>query len=102
MDAYRICRHDPRQVGPTAQRWRGNDVTTTRDDLHPPPIRAAIRRAAHATALLVPLLAIGARAQTPDPADIADGMRIFQQKGNCQACHGWAGDGRKMDSQMPD
>ena len=41
-------------------------------------------------------------AQTPDPADIADGMRLFRQKGNCQACHGWAGDGRKMDSQMPD
>jgi Cytochrome C oxidase, cbb3-type, subunit III len=43
-----------------------------------------------------------ARAQTPDPADIASGMRLFRQKGNCQACHGWAGDGRKMDSQMPD
>ena len=35
-------------------------------------------------------------------ADIAEGMRLFQQKGNCQACHGWAGDGRKTDSQMPD
>jgi hypothetical protein len=43
-----------------------------------------------------------ARAQSPDPADTADGMRIFRQKGNCQSCHGWAGDGRKMDSQMPD
>jgi cbb3-type cytochrome c oxidase subunit III len=43
-----------------------------------------------------------ARAQGPDPADIAAGMRLFRQKGNCQACHGWAGDGRKMDSQMPD
>ena len=41
-------------------------------------------------------------AQNPDPADIAAGMRLFRQKGNCQACHGWAGDGRKMDSQMPD
>jgi hypothetical protein len=39
-------------------------------------------------------------AQTPD--DIAAGMRIFRQKADCQACHGWAGDGRKMDSQMPD
>ena len=29
-------------------------------------------------------------------------MRIFHQKANCQACHGWAGDGRKMDAQMPD
>ena len=53
------------------------------------------------TALLL-VLAGAARAQTPDPADIADGMRLFAQKGNCQACHGWAGDGRKMDSQMPD
>jgi mono/diheme cytochrome c family protein len=38
----------------------------------------------------------------PDPSDIADGMRLYQQKGNCQACHGWAGDGRKADNQMPD
>ena len=37
-----------------------------------------------------------------DAADIADGMRLYQQKGNCQSCHGWAGDGRKTDSQMPD
>jgi hypothetical protein len=29
-------------------------------------------------------------------------MSIFMQKGDCQACHGWAGDGRKMDNQMPD
>src|SRR5205085_2045463 len=43
-----------------------------------------------------------AYAQAPVPADIADGMRIFRQKANCQACHGWAGDGQKMDSQMPD
>jgi hypothetical protein len=42
------------------------------------------------------------RAQTPDPDDIAAGMRIFRQKGDCQSCHGWAADGRKMDSQMPD
>jgi hypothetical protein len=45
-------------------------------------------------------VASAARAQTPD--DIAAGMRLFRQKGNCQACHGWAGDGRKLDSQMPD
>ena len=54
------------------------------------------------TALVTLALTTTARAQSPDPADIADGMRIFQQKGNCQACHGWPGDGRKMDSQMPD
>ncbi len=41
-------------------------------------------------------------AQSFDPADIAAGGRLFRQKGNCQSCHGWAGDGRKMDSQMPD
>lgn len=37
-----------------------------------------------------------------DAADLADGLRLFRQKGNCQACHGWSGDGRKLDSQMPD
>lgn len=44
----------------------------------------------------------GALTQTPDPEDIAAGMRIYRQKGDCQSCHGWAADGRKMDSQMPD
>ena len=34
--------------------------------------------------------------------DHAEGLRLYTQKGNCQACHGWAGDGRKMDNQMPD
>jgi hypothetical protein len=43
-----------------------------------------------------------ASAQGPDASDLAEGGRLFRQKGNCQACHGWAGDGRKMDSQMPD
>ena len=44
------------------------------------------------------------RAQTPapDPADVAAGMRLYRQKGDCQSCHGWAADGRKMDTQMPD
>jgi mono/diheme cytochrome c family protein len=37
----------------------------------------------------------------PDASDVAEGMRLFQQKGNCQSCHGWAGDGRNTDSQMP-
>ena len=41
-------------------------------------------------------------AQALNASDIADGMRLYQQKGNCQACHGWAGDGHKADSQMPD
>jgi len=54
------------------------------------------------------VVAVGALAQEKeeqkplDAADIADGMRLYQQKGNCQTCHGWAGDGRKTDSQMPD
>src|SRR5882762_5986998 len=52
--------------------------------------------------LVALLLAQAARAQVPDADDIAEGMRLFLQKGNCQACHGWAADGRKMDSQMPD
>jgi hypothetical protein len=43
-----------------------------------------------------------AAAQEPDPNDIAAGMRIYRQKGDCQSCHGWAADGRKMDTQMPD
>src|SRR5258708_32719909 len=38
----------------------------------------------------------------PEPADVAAGMRIFRSKADCQSCHGWAADGRKMDTQMPD
>ncbi len=44
----------------------------------------------------------GAQAQTPSEASIAAGRRIYHQKADCQACHGWAGDGEKMDSQAPD
>src|SRR5438046_9297988 len=57
-----------------------------------------------AVATIVPVsLMFGAQGQqSPNASDIADGMRLYQQKGNCQACHGWAGDGRKTDSQMPD
>jgi hypothetical protein len=43
-----------------------------------------------------------AQAQSADPSDIAAGLRPFRQQAHCQACHGWAGDGRKMDNQMPD
>jgi hypothetical protein len=42
------------------------------------------------------------RAQAPDPQDVAEGMRIYRTKADCQSCHGWAADGRKMDTQMPD
>ena len=41
-------------------------------------------------------------AQEPSAEDVAAGMRLYRQKGDCQACHGWAADGVKMDSQMPD
>ena len=41
-------------------------------------------------------------AHAADAGDMEEGMRIFTQKANCQACHGWSGDGRKMDNQMPD
>lgn len=45
----------------------------------------------------------GAQApQAPDPADLAEGMRLYQQKADCRACHGWAADGVKGDNQMPD
>ncbi|SRR6266699_3495154 len=60
-------------------------------------------RLALGTAFVGWLLVVpAAQAQVPDAADIAEGMRLFRQKGNCEACHGWAGDGRKMDNQMPD
>ncbi len=48
----------------------------------------------------------GLTAQTParpaDPNDVAEGMSIYRTKADCQTCHGWAADGRKMDTQMPD
>ena len=71
---------------------------------HVPPsstLRSALR-SARAGALLALLSGSDAWAQAADPSDIAEGGRLFRQKANCQACHGWAGDGRKMDTQMPD
>jgi mono/diheme cytochrome c family protein len=55
-----------------------------------------------ATGALSARLLPAAHAQTADASDVAVGMRLYLQKGDCQSCHGWAGDGRKMDSQMPD
>ena len=60
------------------------------------------RRTAGLIALAALLSPFATFASAQDAADLADGLRLFRQKGNCQACHGWAGDGRKMDSQMPD
>src|SRR6185312_9885538 len=49
------------------------------------------------------LVVAGLAAQSaPDPDDVAEGMRLYRTKGDCQSCHGWAADGRKMDTQMPD
>jgi hypothetical protein len=45
---------------------------------------------------------VRAQDSTPAPEDVAAGLRIYRQKADCQSCHGWAADGRKMDSQMPD
>lgn len=39
---------------------------------------------------------------SPSASDLAEGMRLYQQKGDCRACHGWAADGVKGDNQMPD
>ena len=46
--------------------------------------------------------ALMAQDSAPTPEDLAAGQRIYRQKADCQSCHGWAADGRKMDSQMPD
>jgi len=67
-----------------------------------------MRTAMQLTVVAVTLAAISANvahvvgSQAPDPTDIAEGMRLYLRKGDCQTCHGWAADGRKMDSQMPD
>src|SRR5262245_36693349 len=51
--------------------------------------------------LMVPAVRAQDSPRQLDASDLADGMRLYQQKGNCQACHGWAGDGHKSDNQMP-
>jgi mono/diheme cytochrome c family protein len=64
--------------------------------------RRALRGIVPTAAAALFLSVSSALAQTADPSDIAEGGRLFRQKANCQSCHGWAGDGRKMDTQMPD
>src|SRR6266851_737941 len=64
--------------------------------------RQGVPRSAGTAVLLALLSCSAAWAQAADPSDIVEGGRLFRQKANCQACHGWAGDGRKMDTQMPD
>ena len=58
--------------------------------------------AAAGVVLLGGALSLRAQDSAPAPEDIAAGQRIYRQKADCQSCHGWAADGRKMDSQMPD
>jgi Cytochrome C oxidase, cbb3-type, subunit III len=58
--------------------------------------------AAFTVAMVVLLSAPAARGQEPSAENVAEGMRLYRTKADCQACHGWAGDGRKMDTQMPD
>jgi len=75
------------------------------EQMHHPIWLPGVRRAAVTLAVLAGALfaaPVHLAAQTADASDIAEGGRLFRQKGNCQSCHGWAGDGRKMDTQMPD
>ena len=48
-----------------------------------------------------PIATSAASMQTPDSSDIAEGLRLYQQKGNCKGCHGWAGDAKRTDSELP-
>lgn len=60
-------------------------------------VAAALIMSAVASAARVP-----AQSAAPDASDLAEGRRLYEQKANCQACHGWSGDGHKTDNQMPD
>ena len=72
--------------------------------------RRAVRQSLHAFLcsllvggfVLVVSPGFGAQTEAPSERNISAGMRIYHQKADCQACHGWAGDGRRMNSQMPD
>ena len=63
---------------------------------------AVLLSGALAWLLCVGAAPLGAQAPKADPEDVAEGMRIYRTKADCQTCHGWAADGRKMDTQMPD
>lgn len=65
-------------------------------------LRTVVAAAMMAAASVAPVAQTQEQQPTLTASDIADGMRLYQQKGNCQACHGWSGDGHKTDSQMPD
>ena len=61
-----------------------------------------MRTPALAFVVVTLLAAPTVRGQEPSAENVAEGMRLYRTKADCQACHGWAGDGRKMDTQMPD
>lgn len=63
-------------------------------------MKTTLARALAAATLFFTLAAQGVHAA--DAGDIADGQNLFLNKGGCQGCHGWAGDGRKTDNQQPD
>jgi mono/diheme cytochrome c family protein len=67
-----------------------------------PMARVVLRWLAAGVTLMQVVAVSTALAQTPDADDVAEGMRLYRTKGDCQSCHGWAADGRKMDTQMPD
>jgi len=52
-----------------------------------------------AAAIITAAAASGSQGQ--DASDLAEGQRLYQQKADCQACHGWAGDGQNRASEMP-
>jgi hypothetical protein len=64
-----------------------------------PPLTVLVALALAITAAAITTL--GQEQQPPSEENIADGMRLYLQKADCKACHGWAGDGRDKESQMP-
>jgi mono/diheme cytochrome c family protein len=99
MSGHSGRRRAPKQRRNSIAAYRAAE---TENDLHRSfKLRSAARSVS--TAMILALLSGSvAWTQGADPSDIAEGGRLFRQKANCQACHGWAGDGRKMDTQMPD
>ena len=86
-----------RNLYPMSERFRQHRVhQRTR------PLRTCRPLLAAAIVSMVLLSTSSAWAQAADPSDIVEGGKLFRQKASCQSCHGWAGDGRKMDNQMPD
>jgi len=77
-------------------------VSTNRDRSWKQPLAALCLAAAVASCAWGASLLAQAQAPAPDPQDVEEGMTIFRTKADCQTCHGWAADGRQMDTQMPD